>query len=232
MVLRFLIPLLAATAFGLVMYLLSARRLRRELDAASTPLDAPRLTPALQRLAGVLDLPQIPVHVQEIPGLNGLAAPDGRVFVTRGFIEQMEADKIAPEEIASVVAHEIGHVALGHSRRRMIGYSAQNALRAGLGLVLARMIPVVGGYLAQMLVGLLAAKLSRDDEFEADAYAAALLTKAGIGIGPQISLFEKLGAKTPGQAGAAWLMSHPSMERRIAALQKLEARWSIDGRPG
>ncbi len=79
-----------------------------------------------------------------------------------------------------------------------------------------------------MVTSLLAARLSRGDEYEADAYAAALLTKAGIGVGPQISLFRKLDALTQSQAGRApaWLLSHPKTAERIAALEKLEARWS------
>ncbi|MEP5152644.1 M48 family metalloprotease, partial [Planktotalea sp.] len=61
-----------------------------------------------------------------------------------------------------------------------------------------------------------------------DAYAAALLTKAGIGVAPQISLFRKLDALTKSQSGRApaWLLSHPKTEERIAALESLDARWS------
>ena len=79
-----------------------------------------------------------------------------------------------------------------------------------------------------MLTSLLAARLSRSDEYEADAYAAALLTKSGIGVAPQISLFRKLDALTQSQSGRApaWLLSHPKTDERIAALEKLDARWN------
>ena len=76
---------------------------------------------------------------------------------------------------------------------------------------------------------MLAARLSRGDEYEADAYASALLVKAGIGTGPQKSLFQKL-EKLTGARGAAtpaWLLSHPKTGERIAAIEKLEAGWSI-----
>jgi putative metalloprotease len=43
--------------------------------------------------------------------------------------------------MASVIAHEMGHVALGHARRRMIDFSGQNALRTALIMVLGRFIP-------------------------------------------------------------------------------------------
>ena len=130
--------------------------------------------------------------------------------------------------MASVIAHELGHVALGHSRRRMIDFSGQNALRTALGMVLSRFIPGIGMWLANMLTSLLAARLSRSDEYEADAYAAALLTKSGIGIEHQISLFEKLEALTQSNKGAApaWLMSHPKTQERIAALNTLHHKWS------
>ena len=61
---------------------------------------------------------------------------------------------------------------------------------------------------------------------KADAYAAALLTKSGIGVDPQISLFRKLDAMTPNGQPLAWLMSHPKTEDRIAAIEKLDAGWS------
>ena len=71
------------------------------------------------------------------------------------------------------------------------------------------------------------AGLSRRDEYEADSYASALLLKAGIGTGPQKSLFRKLGALA-GQGGAqapAWLLTHPKTEERIRAIEANEARW-------
>ena len=78
-----------------------------------------------------------------------------------------------------------------------------------------------------MASNLLAARLSRSDEYEADEYAAALLTKAGYGVAPQIALFEKLETLTGAVAGkpAAWLLSHPKTSERIAAIRQLEARW-------
>jgi putative metalloprotease len=109
----------------------------------------------------------------------------------------------------------------------MIDFSGQNALRTALAMVLNRFLPGVGVLIANGLTSLLASRLSRSDEYEADAYAAALLTKTGIGTAPQISLFEKLDALTAARSGAApaWLMSHPKTPERIAAIQKLTTRW-------
>lgn len=178
-------------------------------------------------MADALDLPRIRVNIYEIDPINGLAAPDGRIFITRGFYRKYQQGEVSAEELASVIAHELGHVALGHTRRRMIDFSGQNALRTALAMVLGRILPGIGVLIANGLASLLAARLSRSDEYEADAYAAALLTKAGIGVAPQKSLFGKLEDLTKTRAGAvpAWLMSHPKTSERIKALEVLEARW-------
>lgn len=222
-------PILLALFYGLAMYRFSAWRTARELDAQSTELVDPLLGHLTDRMAAALDLERIKVYIYEIAPVNGLAAPDGRIFITRGFYNKFRQGEVSADEMASVIAHELGHVALGHSRRRMIDFSGQNALRTALGMVLSRFIPVVGVWVANMLTTLLAARLSRGDEYEADAYAAALLTRAGIGIAPQISLFRKLESLTQSNAGAApaWLLSHPKTEERIAALQRLESDWGV-----
>ncbi|MEM8693707.1 MAG: M48 family metalloprotease [Pseudomonadota bacterium] len=222
-----LMPILLAVIYGLVMYRFSVWRTRKELDERSTELLDPMLKTLTDRMANALDLPRIPVNIYEIDPVNGLAAPDGRIFITRGFYNKFRQGEVSADEMASVIAHELGHVALGHSRRRMIDFSGQNALRMTLGMILSRFIPGLGVWVANALTTLLAARLSREDEYEADAYAAALLTKAGIGIGPQISLFRKLESLTQSNLGAApaWLLSHPKTEKRIEALEKLEARW-------
>jgi len=177
------------------------------------------------RLAKALDLPRIPVHIYEVDVVNGLAAPDGRVFITRGFLNKYKLGEVSAEEITSVIAHELGHVALGHSRRRMIDFSAQNAIRTMLVMVLGRFIPFIGVYIANGLTQLIAARLSRSDEYEADAYAAALMTKAGLSTTPQITLFEKLDGMSPKGQPLAWLMSHPKTEDRIAAIRDLSDGW-------
>lgn len=223
-----LMPLILAILYAMAMYHFSAWRTRRELDAQSTELADPMLKVMTDKLARALDLPRIRVHIYEIDPVNGLAAPDGRIFITRGFYRKFQNGEVTADEMASVIAHELGHVALGHARRRMIDFSGQNALRTALAMVLSRFIPGVGVWIANALTTLLAARLSRGDEYEADAYAAALLTRAGIGTAPQKSLFGKLEALTNARGGAvpAWLMSHPKTSERIAAIEKLETRWT------
>ncbi len=222
-----LTPILIAIGMALVIYQINVWRTSKALDAQSSRLLDRDLVPVLDRLARTLDLDRLPVHIYEVDPVNGLAAPDGRIFLTRGFYQKYRAGEISAEELASVIAHELGHVALGHSRRRMVDFSGQNAIRVVLATLLGRFLPGIGIVVANALTGLLAAHLSRSDEYEADAWAAALMTKAGIGVGPQVSLLEKL-ERLSGMAGRppVWMASHPATESRIAAIRRLDAGWS------
>ena len=221
------LPLILALGYAFLMFRFSGWRTHTMLDAQSRPLTDPAVTRLADRMATALDVPQIKVNVFEVEPVNGLAAPDGRIFLTRGFLNRKARGEVTAEELAAVIAHELGHVALGHARRRMIDFTGQNAVFFMLTALLSRFVPVLGVWIANLITGALAAKLSRRDEFEADAYASALLIKAGIGTGPQKSLFHKLDAMA-GDRGAgmpAWLLSHPVSAERIAAIEANERRW-------
>ncbi|MFN3845594.1 MAG: M48 family metallopeptidase [Paracoccaceae bacterium] len=221
------LPVFLAIGYALLMWRFSVWRTSKMLDEQSQPLTDPSITRLADRMAAALDIPAIKVNVFEIDAVNGLAAPDGRIFLTRGFLNRKARGEVTAEELASVIAHELGHVALGHTRRRMIDFTGQNAVFIMLSALLNRFIPFLGIWIANLISTALMARMSRRDEFEADAYASALLVKAGIGTTPQKSLFRKLQALT-NNAGAgvpAWLLSHPKTDERIAAIETAERRW-------
>ena len=222
------IPIILPFVYGLAMFRLSAWRLNRTLKNQSSLLADKQLLKPIQRLADALDLESISVNIYEIEPINGLAAPDGKIFITRGFYNKFTSGEITGSELASVIAHELGHVALGHSRRRMIDFSGQNALRMALGSILSRIIPGLGGIIANFLSNLLMARLSRTDEFEADEYASALMMKSGIGVEHQISMFEKLEKLSGNNANLqpAWLLSHPKTKKRIEKIRENLLKWN------
>ena len=224
-----LLPFLLAIGYALLMLRFSVWQTQRMLNSNSKPLLDAEITDLAARLAQALDVTAIRVHVFEVDAVNGLAAPDGRIFLTRGFLAARARGEVTAEELASVIAHEVGHVALGHLRRRMIDFTGQNAVFVVLSAFLNRFLPFIGIWIANLISTALMARLSRRDEFEADAYASALLTKAGIGTAPQKSLFHKLDALTKARGAEipVWLRSHPHTEERIAAIEAMEARWGV-----
>ncbi|MFY8147460.1 MAG: peptidase M48, partial [Rhodobacter sp.] len=88
------LPILLTLAYGLAMYRFSVWRTLKTLDANSRILDEPEITALTARMAQALDLPQVTVHLYDVDIVNGLAAPDGRVFLTRGFLNQYRSGKV------------------------------------------------------------------------------------------------------------------------------------------
>ncbi len=223
-----LLPFLILLGYGLITYWFSAWRTKQELDQRSSPLADARLKALTDKMASAVGVDRIVVHIYEIEPVNGLASPDGRIFITRGFYNKYRQGEVSAEEMASVIAHELGHVALGHTRKRMIDFQGTNAMRMALATVFNRFLPGLGVIVANLITSLLMARLSRDDEYEADAYASALLVKAGIGLDAQKSLFRKLENLVGMGGGApAWMLSHPKSEDRIRAIDENAAKWKL-----
>ena len=104
-----LTPLLLMVLYGVIAFRFSVWRTLKELDARSNPLRDPVLQDHIQRLALPLGVSEIPVHVYEIDPVNGLAAPDGRIFLTRGFLRKYQNGDVTADELTSVIAHELAH---------------------------------------------------------------------------------------------------------------------------
>jgi len=212
---------------GLISFKFSNYKLKKELKSNSSPLSDPLLVTIVNRLFRQLNLNEFKILVYDSSSINGLAAPDGSILLTKGFINAYYQGRVTAEEIASVVAHELGHVALNHHSRRVIDFGMQSTIRYTFGFLLSRFVPVLGNYILEIFMKTISAKLSRSDEYAADKYAAALLIKTGIGVEPMITLFKKLdhltGASNP---KIAWLTSHPKSIDRIKNISQLNKNWS------
>ncbi|MFN3590683.1 MAG: M48 family metallopeptidase [Thermaurantiacus sp.] len=162
---------------------------------------------------------------------NALAAPGGQVVLTRGLLETADG----PDEVAGVLAHELGHIAHRHMNKAL--------LRAfGMSLLLSS----VGGNAGAMADSLLTNALSRDDEREADAYALTTLERAGVSAAGLAAFFERNmrrgeRAEDAGQAesGAfgrigSYTSTHPPSPERLAVIRAAvlaegETRPALDG---
>lgn len=227
---RFLIPLLLVAGVAFVQWQVSVRRTRAMLSEKSRPLEDPVLGKYLARLADAAGVPAVDVRVFDEPMINGLATPDGEIFITSGLFQKYLKRQIGAAEIASVVAHELGHVALGHTKRRMIDVTGARMAHIVLGSILARFIPFIGWWIAAWVASLFVATLSRGDEFDADRYGAALMMKAGLGTEPQATMLEKLTTLIPGAKAEppAWLASHPPVPERARRIRALGAGWESE----
>ncbi len=223
-----IISILFPIFLGILGYKMSSKKMSKYLDQNSTILKEPIITSLLKKVSFLLNLPKLEVYILEDLNINGFASNEGKVFLTKGFLNKYYSGVVSAEELIGVISHELGHLALGHTKKRMLTYSLQNALQMGLGYLISRIIPIIGIYISSFFTNLLKAKLSRLDEYEADRYATALMIKVGIGIEPLITLFEKLDKLTmANNESLSWLKSHPSSIERIKKIKKNAAYWEL-----
>lgn len=197
------------------------------LRKTSRPLQHDQLEALFARLAKAAGVEHVQVRILPDTNVNGLATDTGEIYITQGLLDTFRAGKVTAPELSSVAAHEMGHLALGHMRRRMVEVAGRQAAQVVLGGLLGRLIPYFGNYLVLWLLNAMTASLSRRDEFEADAYATALMVRSGLGAEHQATMLEKLPELVPGSAMAhSWLSSHPPVEQRASAIRENAARWS------
>ena len=224
--LKFLFPLLLIG--GLIFWMrLQSHASGAALRNGSRPLANDQLEALVGKLATAAGVDSVDIRVLPDRNVNGLATGTGEIYVTQGLLDVFRSGDVTAREVASVAAHEMGHLALGHMKRRMVEVAGRQAAQMVLGGVAARIIPFFGAHVVQWLLHFLTASLSRRDEFEADAYATALMIRSGLGAEHQASMLEKLPALVPGAAmPQSWLASHPPVEERARAIRDNAARWA------
>ena len=148
--------------------------------------------------------------------INAFALPGGYIYINRGVIESASNEA----ELAGVIAHEIGHVALRHGTNQVSkAYAAQVPLSILGGLVGGNSI---GGVLTQLGVGFatnsILLKYSRDAEKQADLMGTQILYDSRYDPRAMVNFFEKLQAQSRGSS-SDFFSSHPSPENRIQNVQ-------------
>jgi beta-barrel assembly-enhancing protease len=154
--------------------------------------------------------------------VNAFALPGGYVGVYLGLISITGG----PDELASVLAHELTHVTQRHIARSMVNSKNQSLMAIGgmiLGLIAASRASssdaaqaVIAGSQAAMVQGQL--NFSRDMEREADRIGLDLMSSAGFSQAGMAGMFEKLdGASRLNDSNQyPYLRSHPLTIERIS----------------
>ncbi|QMU59475.1 MAG: M48 family metalloprotease [Boseongicola sp.] len=180
------------------------------VSVCSTPEGDQAIATMLATLEGDgLDLPYpIQITVLDHSLVNAFALPGGQVVFFRGILDMAEG----PDEIAAVLAHEIGHVAARDPTR--IALRSAGSLGV-LGLLFG---DFAGGAAVLFLVEqLIQADYSREAEAAADNYGIDLLLKAGIDPAALGTLFQRMQEEYGEAEGiAAHFTSHPALGDRIA----------------
>ena len=150
---------------------------------------------------------------------NAFALPGGKMGVYTGIFTVAKNQ----DQLAAVVAHEIGHVVSNHHDERI---TRQMGAQTGLGIVGAVLGSQYGDTASQATsqfggAALQAAFLlpgSRAQETEADVVGQQLMARAGFDPRAAVSLWQNMIAASGGRQ-PQWLSTHPDPQSRIGELQ-------------
>jgi predicted Zn-dependent protease len=164
-------------------------------------------------------------HYVDNDEVNAFADEGGHIYLHRGLLDYLEGD----EEIAAVMAHEMGHQIAGHvdesTRSVLLGALIGGLLMGGAAAAggapqegadaMADVGMTYGGRIGQLT-------FSKEQEREADLLAAYILARADIDLERAGRMFEVL-AKLDGYALSTWRNTHPAGPERIVAWRKAVA---------
>ncbi len=165
------------------------------------------------------------------PVLNAFAVPGGYVYITRQLLGLMDDEA----ELASVLGHEVGHIAANHSKQRQ-----NRGLLSQLGAIL------VGAVTGSSQLGQLAGQVgqgfllsySRSQEYEADALGVRYMAAAGYDPTASASLLASLGEATAlddrvngrdARNTPSWARTHPLSADRVKRANQVVAKTPRSG---
>ena len=158
--------------------------------------------------------------VLDSPIINAMALPGGYIYVTRGMLAHLNNE----DQLATVLAHEIGHVAARHAARQAFQQQIGQGLLLGgavlgQGLGLGQSILNLGGMAAQLLF----LRYSREDELEADKLGVEYGVGAGYDAREVIPFFQTLGRiqEKEGQGMPSFLSTHPDPGARVQRIREM-----------
>lgn len=143
--------------------------------------------------------------------INAFALPGGQIFITTGMIGSLEND----DQLAAVLAHEIGHVIHRHGAEQL----AKARLSQGLaGAAVIASGDASTGQLAAAVSQLVNMKYGRDDEIESDLYGLTLLHQAGFEPRGMVEMLEVLAQATRG-GPPEFFSTHPNPRNRVERVE-------------
>ncbi|KPC52909.1 M48 family metalloprotease [Amantichitinum ursilacus] len=152
--------------------------------------------------------------VYQTKDVNAWAMANGCVRVYSGLMDMMTDD-----EVRAVLGHEIGHVALGHSRKAAQTAYGVAAARGAVGALGNSTVSALSkSQLADFGEQFVNAQFSQKQESQADDYSFDLLKQKGYNPQALVSSFQKLATLDGGKSSI--MSSHPSSTDRAKHIQQ------------
>ena len=169
------------------------------------------MIPLIEAMDRPCRLEEVRIGLINQADINAANAGGCEFYVTTGLLR-----RAGDEQLLGVMAHEIAHEDLGHAAKAQV-------LGTGLNLgaaVLQQIFPGAGA-LAPLAGTLIARGYSRTEEYAADRHGIDLLRRAGYSKDVMLNTLSWIRRVSGGESGGGFLSTHPALDDRIAALQKL-----------
>ncbi len=145
------------------------------------------------------------IKVLDDSRINAFTIPGGRIYIMKGLLEFADG----PEEVAAVLAHEIGHVEHRHVVSKLLR-------EFSIGVIISVLSGGDSIMITELLQSLINSTFSRRQEREADQYSLALLEHSGISPQAMTKFFRKLNRENLSyDESLEFLASHPHNNSRI-----------------
>lgn len=192
-----------------------AKQLSSQMQLVSDPKMQERLDKIGAKISAVSDRQDLKYsfNIVKEKEFNAFAIPGGNVYVNSGLIEAANDD-----ELAAVIAHEVGHIAARHSVKRLqvaLGYQLISSIALGASSQgqLSEAVDVV--------FNVVSLGYSRKDEYLADKLGIRYSKAAGFNPQGMVTFFQKLKAQSKDNGLVlVFLSSHPPIEERIKQANK------------
>ena len=146
-----------------------------------------------------------PVVLRESDAVNAYA--DGkRIIITKGMMRFAQQD----QELALVVAHELGHNLMGHLDKKKTNHM--------LGTIIDLAAAANGVSTRGTFANMGARAFSQDFEAEADYVALYYMNAAGLPLEGSANFWRQMAAEHPGSIGTSHSASHPATSERFLAI--------------
>ena len=170
------------------------------------------------------------------PDTNAFALPGGFIYVNRGLLAYLDNE----DELAGVIAHEIGHITERHHGRRASSQATSTVLATTAYILTGSgdIYDAATMYGAEVISG-----FGRDMELEADAAGAEFMHRAGydadsllsvIGVLKDQEMYRRVAAKASGKPTGTYhglYSSHPRNDLRLQTVVKTANSLDMDNRP-
>jgi predicted Zn-dependent protease len=168
-----------------------------------------------QRVASVSDRQDLAYHfiILDEDDINAFTVPGGYIYVFRGLLDIADTD----DELAGVLAHEVGHVAARHIIKKMqaqMGYEILLSLATRGRQEYQNVVRFANVAFNLVMLG-----YSREDEYFADKLAVRYMKRAGFDPQAMINFLEKL-KRQEKESPPAFLSTHPGLDERIEHIKQ------------